>query len=133
MHQGLYFAKRDLSLFVCGTIALVVLNYSPTEVPKMLRWFNQIFTICSALAIASMPLSASACPTCKEGLLENGQTGLNLARGFELSIYLMLGAPLLIVSTLALVFYFQIRQAKRLGTYPDVAQLIAQAEASQRA
>ena len=85
--------------------------------------------ICFLICLSGSPLLA--CPTCKEGLLENGQSGLNLARGFELSIYLMLAAPLLILSTLAIVFYYQIRQAKRSGTYPDVASLIARAEASQ--
>lgn len=69
-----------------------------------------------------------ACPNCKEGLLENGQSGLNLARGFELSIYLMLGAPILILSTLGIVFYWQIRSAKRDGSYPDMALIIAQVE-----
>ena len=69
------------------------------------------------LAVAgwSMLSSTSAvwgCPNCKEGLLDNGQAGINLARGFELSIYLMLGAPLLILATLAFVFYLQIRTAK---------------------
>lgn len=83
------------------------------------------------LAVSMLSLSAHACPNCKEGLLDNGQSGLNLARGFELSIYLMLAAPLLILSSLAIVFYLQIRQAKRLGTYPDVTQLIARAEATQ--
>ncbi len=83
------------------------------------------------LTLTALALPAYACPTCKEGLLENGQSGLNLARGFELSIYLMLAAPLLILSSLGIVFYMQIRQAKRLGTYPDAAQLIAQAEAAQ--
>jgi len=69
-----------------------------------------------------------ACPNCREGLLENGQSGAVLARGFELSIYLMLGAPLLILSALAFLFYLQIRTAKRSGAYPDAAQIIAGAE-----
>ncbi len=69
-----------------------------------------------------------ACPNCKEGLLDNGQSGLNLARGFELSIYLMLAAPLLILTVLATVFYLQIRKARRGGTYPNLAQVVAQAE-----
>ncbi len=93
----------------------------------MKRWLSVFF---ACLIIASA-VPAHACPTCKEGLLENGQSGLNLARGFELSIYLMLAAPLLILTTLGVVFALQIRQAKRLGTYPDVSQLIAQAEAAQ--
>lgn len=73
---------------------------------------------------------ALGCPNCKEGLLDNGQAGANLARGFELSIYLMLGAPLLILSTLGFVFYVQIRAAKRSGHYPDAAQVIASVEMS---
>ena len=94
----------------------------------MSRWVSGVS---AWLAVCLFSLPAYACPNCKEGLLDNGQSGLNLARGFELSIYLMLGAPLLILSSLAIVFYLQIRQAKRLGTYPDVSQLIAQAEATQ--
>lgn len=73
--------------------------------------------------------SLHACPNCKESLLENGRAGAGLARGFELSIYLMLGAPLFILSTLAIVFYIQIRSAKRNGSYPDLARIIAGAEA----
>ena len=94
----------------------------------MIRWLSGVS---AWLAICWCALPTYACPNCKEGLLDNGQSGLNLARGFELSIYLMLGAPLLILSSLAIVFYVQIRQAKRLGTYPDVSQLIARAEANQ--
>ena len=82
-----------------------------------------------SLAILSANHAAWGCPNCKEGLLENGQSGANLARGFELSIYLMLGAPLLILTTLGFVFYFQIRAAKRSGAYPDMAELISHAEA----
>lgn len=69
-----------------------------------------------------------ACPNCKDGLLENGRSGLDLARGFELSIYLMLGAPMFILMTLGLVFLWQIRSAQHRGTYPDTALVIAQAE-----
>ena len=71
---------------------------------------------------------AWSCPNCKEGLLDNGQAGANLARGFELSIYLMLGAPLFILTVLGFMFYLQIRTAKRNGVYPDMAQLISRAE-----
>jgi CHASE3 domain sensor protein len=61
-------------------------------------------------------------------LLDNGQNGADLALGFELSIYLMLGAPLLILATLAGVFYWQIQSAKKLGSYPDAARIIERAE-----
>ncbi len=57
-------------------------------------------------------VDAMACPNCKDGLLENGRQGANLARGFELSIYLMLGTPVLILGGLSLLFYLQIRRAR---------------------
>lgn len=55
---------------------------------------------------------AVACPNCKQGLLENGLPGENLARGFELSIYLMLATPLLILGAWGLLFYSQIRRVQ---------------------
>jgi len=75
-------------------------------------------------SLGSLSQSVQACPNCKEGLLDNGQNGANLALGFELSIYLMLGAPLLILATLAIVFYWQIKSAKKFGNYPDAASII---------
>lgn len=90
--------------------------------------FRSLLSLCCWLVIDATS-QAWGCPNCKEGLLENGQVGINLARGFELSIYLMLGAPLLILSTLGFVFYLQIRAAKRNGTYPNMAQIIAGVEA----
>jgi hypothetical protein len=93
------------------------------------RNFLRFLTL-SACCFASTATTLWGCPNCKEGLLENGRAGTGLARGFELSIYLMLGAPLLILSTLAIIFYIQIRSAKRNGSYPDLARIIAQAEAS---
>jgi hypothetical protein len=95
---------------------------------RFVRNLTRCFAL-GACCLISTASSLSACPNCKEGLLENGPAGTGLARGFELSIYLMLGAPLLILSTLAIVFYIQIRSAKRNGTYPDLASIIAGAEA----
>ena len=86
------------------------------------------FLILAIWCLLDSANQAWACPNCKEGLLDSGQSGINLARGFELSIYLMLGAPLLILSTLGFVFYLQIRAAKRSGTYPDADQIIARVE-----
>ncbi len=64
--------------------------------------------------------------------MDNGQSGLQLARGFELSIYLMLAVPALILTTLAVVFYHQIQTAKKAGHYPDLDHVIAQAENATR-
>ncbi len=63
------------------------------------------------LVIACQTLSA--CPNCKEGIAASGAANAQqLARGFELSIYLMLGMPMFILATLGTVFYLQIRRAR---------------------
>lgn len=128
-------SQRDAATWQCALLeraasGTLLIFQTANERCKLKKWI-----IGSGAWLASILLTNSlfACPTCKEGLLENGQSGLNLARGFELSIYLMLSAPLLILSTLAVAFYFQIRQAKRAGTYPDLAQLISEAESRGRA
>lgn len=53
-----------------------------------------------------------ACPDCKNSLT-SGPAGAELARGFELSIYLMLAMPILILGSLGTLFYVQIRRARR--------------------
>lgn len=83
-----------------------------------------------AVVLAAQPLAAMACPTCKEGLAENGAAGANLARGFELSIYLMLAVPMLIFAGLAFFFSMQIRKAQRSGTYPTFDELVAASQAN---
>lgn len=57
---------------------------------------------------------ACACPNCKDTLAsQGGGSGSGLALGFELSIYLMLSAPALILGGLAALFYTQIQRAKK--------------------
>ncbi len=70
---------------------------------KILFWMMLVLVTSNSLL---------ACPNCKDGLLDNGLQGANLARGFELSIYLMLGTPVMIFCGLGLLFYLQLRKAQ---------------------
>lgn len=76
-----------------------------------MRWRASII-IFAALALLSD--LASACPNCKDALApQGGGSGSGLALGFELSIYMMLSAPALILGGLAALFYTQIQRAKK--------------------
>ena len=50
-----------------------------------------------------------ACPTCKEGLDENGG---NLVRGYYWSILFMMSMPFLILASLSTMFYLDVRRAR---------------------
>lgn len=57
---------------------------------------------------------AAACPNCKDAIAGSADSGSGgLALGFELSIYLMLSAPILIAVGLAGLFYVQILKAQK--------------------
>ena len=53
---------------------------------------------------------SQACPTCKEGVAENGG---NLVRGYFWSILFMMSMPFLIVGGLSSLFYLDVRRARR--------------------
>ena len=57
-----------------------------------------------------MSTIASACPTCKESISENGG---NLVRGYQWSIIFMMSMPFLILGGLGTYFYLEIRRARR--------------------
>lgn len=64
-----------------------------------------------ALVLAFMLVSwADACPTCKEGLNEDGG---NLVRGYFWSIMFMMSMPFLILGSLSCMFYLDVRRARR--------------------
>ena len=51
-----------------------------------------------------------ACPTCKEGLNEDGG---NLVRGYFWSIMFMMSMPFLILTGLSGMFYLDVRRARQ--------------------
>lgn len=62
------------------------------------------------LVVAVFPLTIEACPTCKEGISENGA---NLVRGFGWSIIFMMSMPFLILGGISSYFYLEVRRAQR--------------------
>lgn len=53
---------------------------------------------------------ASACPTCKNSVAENGG---DLVQGYFLSIIFMMSMPFLIFSALSTMFYLDVQRARR--------------------
>jgi hypothetical protein len=53
---------------------------------------------------------ASACPTCKDGISENGG---NLVRGYQWSIIFMMSMPFLILGGMSTMFYLDVRRARK--------------------
>ena len=65
------------------------------------------------------PVMVSACPGCKEALFDPGQLQQRLAaaRGYALSIGLMLGMPLALVGGVALLILRASRRARSLDSH----------------
>ena len=57
--------------------------------------------------------SASACPTCKDGLAENDPAGQAIAAGYFWSILFMMSMPFLLIGSFASYAYYIIQRANR--------------------
>ena len=69
-------------------------------------------------AIWCVTSTATACPTCKEGM-EHDPAAMSMARGYFWSILFMMSMPFVIFGSLAGYFYLEIRKARRrLATQP---------------
>ena len=60
--------------------------------------------------------SVSACPNCKEAVSSTPEDVASMARGYNWSVLLMLGAPASLLTTGA----FMVRRAVKLGTLPEL-------------
>lgn len=78
---------------------------------------SQILPLLIALVAASV---ASACPTCKEAVSENGG---DLVQGYFLSIIFMMSMPFIILTALSSMFYLDVRRARRRNAELAEAQL----------
>lgn len=88
---------------------------------KRTRTFLALFI---ALLLAT---AASACPTCKEGISENGG---NLVRGYQWSILFMMSMPFLILAGMSSMFYLDVRRARKRAEMEAAAQLLASGAAN---
>ncbi len=75
----------------------------------------------AVLVVACLAGLAEACPTCKEGLNEDGG---NLMRGYFWSIMFMMSMPFLILSALSGMFYLDVRRARRRQAAADTLELV---------
>jgi hypothetical protein len=68
-----------------------------------------------ALAITAFFLaveSASACPTCKDGLAQNDPHGQSMAAGYYYSILFMMSMPFIILTTFGSFAYRSVKKAQ---------------------
>ena len=67
-------------------------------------------TILALVVVFAAASFLHACPTCKEGLNEDGG---NLIRGYFWSIIFMMSMPFLILTGLSTMFYLDVRRARK--------------------
>jgi hypothetical protein len=69
-------------------------------------------TLSAAVALATLAFAqvATACPTCGNSIEHSGG---NLAEGFYWSILFMMSMPFVILGGLSLLFWLEIRKARR--------------------
>ena len=71
----------------------------------------QVLLITGIIA-AIMVGTLEACPTCKDGIAEGGNSG-DLVSGYGWSIVFMMSMPFLILTGLGSYFYYEICRARR--------------------
>ena len=78
-----------------------------------IRWQHAFLAVLVAIVLAS---PVSACPNCKEAVSAPPEDVASMARGYNWSVMLMLGAPMSLLTTGALM----VRRAVKLGTLPEL-------------
>ena len=82
--------------------------------------FRKALTAVVALAALAFAQVAFACPTCGNSIEHSGG---NLAEGFYWSILFMMSMPFVILGGLSLLFWLEIRKARRAAiASADVAR-----------
>ena len=80
----------------------------------MKRKLRTLLWLVAALVILAMVCQsvATACPTCKQGLISGDRDSANLVRGYFWSIVFMMSMPFLVLGSLVTYFYLLIRRAR---------------------
>ncbi len=89
----------------------------PCRLPPM----SVTLTVAVCLLIAG---TATACPTCKQGIVE-GANHDQLMRGYFWSILFMMSMPFLILGGLSAYFYAAVCRARREASRSDIEQIVA--------
>lgn len=83
----------------------------------MRRFATRLFTLLLLLAAGSVWTSpATACPNCKDGVVDAEEGGEALGEGYNASIMLMLGVPFALLGTGAAL----IAHAAKRGDLPEL-------------
>ena len=87
--------------------------HSTFRVPHSVAWELGVGTA----VLFALPACAAACPGCKEALFEPGKIGQNLstARGYALSVVLMLAVPMLLIGGITTLILRARRRSPRSG------------------
>ena len=84
-------------------------EYHQSE-PAIAKWIVAAIVVALVLLIASV---AAACPTCKQGLVQNDPHGQSLAAGYYYSILFMMSMPYIVLGTFGSLAYYSIRRARQ--------------------
>ena len=75
--------------------------------------FRQFCLLVAVLAVVCwFCADVQACPTCKDGLVENDPATQSMAAGYYYSILFMMSMPFVIIGTFGSAAYFSIRKAR---------------------
>ncbi len=80
---------------------------------RSIRWRHAFL---AAFVAVVLPSPVAACPNCKEAVSSTPEDVASMARGYNWSVVLMLGAPVSLLTTGA----FMVRRAVKLGTLPEL-------------
>ncbi len=81
-----------------------------------MRTFRWHHVLLAAIVAIMLTAHVSACPNCKEAVSATPDDVANMARGYNWSILLMLGAPASLLTTGA----FMVHRAVKRGVMPEL-------------
>ena len=98
--------------FIAGKCRELTCSYE-RFLMRSIRWRHAFLDRHCGIVLAS---PVSACPNCKEAVSAPPEDVASMARGYNWSIMLMLGAPATLLATGA----FMVRRAVKLGMLPEL-------------
>jgi hypothetical protein len=84
----------------------------PIGARRWFRCFSPLVLVALLALMLTMASSATACPTCSEGLAANDPHHQSIAAGFYYSILFMMSMPYILLGSLGCLAYVSIRRAK---------------------
>ena len=85
--------------------------FQPTRFVRLFRAALAGCLVAAALVLA--PVSAAACPTCKDALADNDPHHQQMVKGYFYSILFMMSMPFIVVGTFGGMAYYSVKRAQR--------------------